>query len=195
MSRRTVTFPVRAEFTERTPAGTYDKVTRWVKSDGTLTANADEAIRFTLHRSPTPAEKHRIEAAMHELAGGLEQWLDLEQGIAQTQAKLVAELEDELWPDGRPEATGPALLEQQNQLGQAWDKDVGQTRRGLTTMLGMQDRLRFLASWPVLAVDMPDEWRKIADMELSDKVFEAVWNAYTEAAEASFLEQQRSSAP
>lgn len=194
--RNTVTFAVKHERVERSPEGELARRVRWLKADGTLGDAAEEAVKFTFWRSPTPAERHRIEVATHEVAGGLRAWVDLEQGIEATQKVFIGALEEELWPEGRPEAEGPEFLTQQDQLAKAWDAAEGELRQGLQIMLQLRDRLRFMASWPVLIRDAPEGWSNIAERDdLDEDLFRSVWLASSAATAAALLEQPRSSAP
>lgn len=194
--RKTVTFNVKVERLDRDQAGVLRRGAWWLKSDGGLTREEADGVRFTFYRSPTPVDRHQIEMAMHELAGGLEKWLDLEAGIESTRQSFIAELEARLWPEGRPEAKEQDLLDQQDQIAREWDATDSDLRRGLAVMLSLRDRLRFLASWPVLVKNPPAGWENIAERDdIDEDLFQAVWNAYADAVNVALLEQPRSSAP
>lgn len=175
--RPTVGFVVPIELTGAT--GKPER--RWLAESGEVVESEKDAVRFTCFRSPTMRDRHRIDILVHELAGGLAAYLDLNDGAEKTRRAVVARLERQLWPSGRPKVEGDNYIEQEQALNAAWATDESNEKRGYEEMRGMLDRLLFIATWGVVVVDAPAGWESLADRELSIPIFYALWSAYIAA--------------
>lgn len=205
MARETLPFTVSITYTDREetppkkkggdPDWKFVEVTQWLKADGKLTDQEEEAVQFEIYKSPTPTERGHIERGMHDVAGSLKDYLDLEGGIRHTRDQLMAKLEGQLWPDGRPDVTGPAQLAQQTAIEKAWLAEDSTLKAAWQTMTQMEDRLRFIAMWKVLIIDAPDGWADIADREMEEPVFLGIWSAWVAARMSVVSEPSRSSEP
>ncbi len=180
------------------PTAEEGAVLRWLSDAGLLLEGAgagapEGAIRFEHYAAPTIYELGRIEEFQHDAAGGLAAWLDLHTGIERTRARVVEEIEAELWPPtptnqragrhtSRPEATGRAAGEHIRMLNEAWAKVDSKTMRGLQVMTNRMDRIIFCAEWRTLIHAPFPGWEDIGAREWPDYlVFVWVWKAWLSA--------------
>jgi len=155
------------------------KKRRWLDSSGEFGATTlDEAAVLVFQRSPMPAETFRITALCHDLAGGLPMWVELERAADSARKQARKELEAQVWPEGRPEAEGVALLKQETALSAAWRRGDTPMQRAYESMMDMLERLRFTARWDVLVVDAPPGWRKLSERPMDEITFHAVWDGW-----------------
>lgn len=158
--------------------------TEFLQPDGAIGPDRAKALRFRLHASPTPVERDRITRLAHEYAGGLREYLDLDNGCEGARRTVLAQVERGLWPKGRPAAEGEAFGEQEEMIKRAWASCNTIEKDGYVTMRGMLDRVLFMATWTTLIVDAPSGWAVLADREgLDEATFYAIWNAWLEASE------------
>jgi hypothetical protein len=157
----------------------------FLRPDGTPGPKG-EAVRFTFRPSPTPRDRARIDQLVHELAGGLREYLDLTRGIESTRALVLDQVVRSIWPDGRPSVEGGEVATQQDRIEAAWAAHDSVEMDGLRTMQGIVDRLLFMATWSVLIEDPPEGWASIADRSgLDEATFYAIWTAWNTATEGS----------
>lgn len=156
---------------------------RWLGPDGGVVETEEAAQRFELWRSPTIAERTRADMLAHELAGGLDAWTDLQQGLEGVRARLRKQVAETVWPDGQPDATTDAERQEQEQaFAAAWAANDSQDRALFSVLQGTSDKLDFLARWSVTwCPSMPARWRSLADCDVGDDTFWAIWNAYIDA--------------
>lgn len=133
---------------------------RWLAADGTLVVEEEEGASFTLNAFPTMGEQAQIRRRCHELAGGLQAWVETAQALQGARA-IAAQAED----DAQRNAALAAASE-------------------LEDMLAMVD---FQASWEVLAVDVPDGWESLLDRRLPPLVSDSLRRAHEVAAEGVLL--------
>lgn len=176
--RRTVPFTVPVKLT----LGSGEEITKWLKADGELSEDEADAVEFRILASATPREQDQLLKAEHDYFG-FDAYVDLYQGMETTRRALLAKLEQELWPDGRPAAQGEIWLEQEKQISEALAVDSSTLKVGFDTMTRMSDRISFYAKWEVLGVDHPPGWEAIVDREMDAIVFTSLWNAYCDALE------------
>lgn len=158
------------------------KEPEWLTADGDWTKDRSQAIEFTLLRSPTMRERHHIDVAVHDVAGGFEAFMDLTQGIKNAEAVIVSHIQAELWPDGPPEATDDKEAAGFAELIDTRFKDYeGDLKDGWRVLCDMRDRLGFMATWRVLYVGPKGEWEDLVELEIDESVFFAVWQAYVNA--------------
>lgn len=154
-----------------------------------------EPRTFKLYVSPTQRERHQIDGAVHDIAGGLEPFLDLTIGIEAREAAIVKKLEQSIWPAGRPEAgTDQERQRQDAALDEAFEAYAGADREALDVLRSMRTRLSFLANWSVLLIE-PVEYKGIADRELDDAAFGRLIEAHRKAVEALDAGNGQSSRP
>ncbi len=169
-------------------AATRTGAKRYVNADRQLVDDPATAVEFTLNRSPLARERHRIDVRLHSLAGGLDEWLDLQQGIDLARTRLRSQVVDLAFPDGLPEATSPEELAAVDKaLDEAWDRADLRLRSGLLQMTALARRLDFLARWAVLFVSATvngspvDGWQDVAELELSEAALDALWLSHDDA--------------
>lgn len=156
---------------------------RWLGPDGTAVDIEARAVVFSMHRSPTPRDTLRIDQRAHALAGGLRPFLELQRGARSARAATIAALEQELWPQGRPERVDDkqGRAADETKLEAAWrDTDLIE-KAGFIEMQAMLDRLEFLARWTSLIVDPPPGWEDIAEREMPEPQLYAIMYARSEA--------------
>ncbi len=146
-----------------------------------------EPVTFTLRRSPLVRERHQIDLRLHALAGGLDAWLDLQEGIERARSRIRREglSNDALEVPDTPEAR--AALEEA--LSGAWDRANPRLRQGLVEMIALARRLEWMARWAVLFVEATvdgkavDGWEDVAELPLSEDATQALWTSYDRALE------------
>lgn len=141
-------------------------------------------MQFMVYGSPTPSEQIKIEQRYHRLLGGLQDVIDLEQGIAATEAALRAEVEGSIWPEGRPDRSailGPekaeAEKEDQRRFEEGWIKNVGSTKIGLMKMRQISNYAKFQAEIEVLSIK-PTDLSCFSEMEIDPRASDALWATY-----------------
>ena len=161
--------------------------------DGQLASVDDESTRpltFVLHRSPLVRERHRIDLRLHSLAGGLDAWLDLQEGIEGARGRIRREGVDPValaTPPDTPEAR-EALEEA---LAGAWNRANPRLRAGLIEMIALARRLEWMARWEVLFVRaecdgvVVDGWTDVAELPLTEDATQALWTSYDRALEGA----------
>lgn len=183
-----------------------EDVERWLDKHGKLVEDKTKTHTFRMYSSPTPVEKVHIQAAGHELFGGLKKWVDLEQGIDNARTALMTQIVDGLWPKvfddekgeetgGRAEATGKDLLAQEKAIEEAWDADDSAHKWAWLEMVQMRQRIEFIAMWEVLQIEPPPELATLNqplhdDADTAERLFLAIWNAHQSATEA--IQQEKS---
>lgn len=170
MQRRVVSFQVKG------PVG-------WLTAGGAW-GTEEEAASFSFHRTPTVLEQHAIDVKVHDLAGGLAKWAELQAGLEGAERTHQARLEAALWPDGVPEASSPQeLLELEARLAAAHELDESPLKAALVSMRTLTGRLRLMARWSVLFVDGPPGWEDIAQVPLELDTLNRVARAWSTALE------------
>lgn len=176
-----------------------DTVLSWLGADGKETEDPDKAVRFSFHVFPTGREELAIQVALDEVNGGIGATVDLERGLRNTHAGIVAALERQIWPDGRPEADTEDLRRAQTeQLAMAFaligtvpleaDDEEGalleRKRAAYDRMAAIRDQQEMAACWATLIVDPPAGWKDVADRELRGAYREALVRAFVAARDA-----------
>ena len=168
--------PLRFQATLQTRAGQ-----QWVTTDGTLSADPEQAATFVLHRSPTGGERLRIdEACWSVLPDGLTEWVEL-QGKRQELADAVrGEIMVKLnLVESEELAT---RMENSAKITAAWATHRSTAMTALGMLAAREELARRLARWTVLAVDVPEALRDLAGGELPDeRAFDAILSAWTQA--------------
>lgn len=170
---------------------------RFVGPAGQLVVAEEDAQRFELWASSTPTERFAMDQVVHQIAGGLEKYIDLSTGVDNAQRLLEVRAETIAFPEGRPVAS---TLDQQKEQAKRLEEaradvpDSDPLKAGFSTLSEMQNRLQFLAMWQVLLID-PEDWRRLADMQIGDDVFYAVWGGYVDAQRARERGNSPSSGP
>jgi hypothetical protein len=180
--QKTVTFTVPFLVIEE---GTGLEVQKWLAPDGTLTTDRAMAAKFTVGTAANMAQRHRIDVRVHELHGGLEEYLEIQRAHSRGHRAVLNRIVSELWPNGRPELKGAEHMEQMKTIDAAWDADDSIEREGVTTMGTMIRKVEFIAAWSVLAVDVPPGWEDLAERTDHDAVFYKLWSSYDAAVRAS----------
>jgi hypothetical protein len=143
---------------------------------------AEQVTTFTFYRSPTVLERTRILGRMHELAGGLAAYVELQAALESTGEKVRRRLNAELWPDGRPETDDPAERKAQEvAFNAAWMVDATPTRAHWLHLRDIVDRWEFMAQWEVLAASVPPGWASVADVEADETMSTLLRTAFKEA--------------
>jgi hypothetical protein len=139
---------------------------KWLAATGQIVDSPEDAVRFTVRTSLSPRVELQVEMDQHELVGGLEAYLDLEEGITRTYSKLRAELEARVWGDTPPEDLDEEGQKQADELiEQAYRDDSSTTKLGLERMQQIRERVQFMAAWPHIVVDPPAGWEDLANRE------------------------------
>ena len=156
------------------------KPTMWVGADGKPVKDVNAAQKFTLHRSITLAERAQADMLIHEIAGGLDAWLDMSRGLDGLRLRMRHMVEAVVWKDGRPDPKTPEEAKQQEvAFASAWAANDSKDRRMFQEMQAMCDRIDFMARWQVSATrEMPEDWRRLSERELDPEIFNAIWNAH-----------------
>tara|TARA_R110002110_G_scaffold130932_4_gene311399 strand:+ start:1045 stop:1620 length:576 start_codon:yes stop_codon:yes gene_type:complete len=164
---------------------------RYLTRDGVLGEESD-AVTFTLHRSPLVRERHHIDRRIHDLAGGLEAWLDLQEGIVLSRRRVNDEIAAQADDDDDTTAKTPEDRRRSDaELEIAWGNVNPKLRAGLIEMLAMTRRLEWMASWAVLFVSAEDasgplaDWNDVAELPLSPEAMDVLWAANDAAREES----------
>jgi hypothetical protein len=124
----------------------------------------------------------KIEVALDDVSGGIDQTVDLEQGIDLLRARLSAKYEQAVWPDGRPKAATPTEREQQEELiNLQYILDSSTDRSALKRMERLREAHRVCAEWGVLIVHPPEGWADLANRPLRKGFAEAIVEVYTTA--------------
>ncbi len=186
--RELITFKVPYEVTRN-----GEKIPHWLTEDFDWSDQESEAVEFSLYRSPTIRERHKLDVRVHELAGGLAEFLDLQIGMEQAHAAITRKLVETLWPLGRPEAEGAELAAQEQKISDAFDAFAGIEKRGWRLLNEIRMKLEFMAYWDVCAAMVPKQWRKLSELTVPDEMFYLVWNAFVKAQEAQDLGNSPSS--
>lgn len=131
-------------------------------------------FRFRLHR--TMRDDMQIERLVDELNGGPGATADLANGLDETIREARGSIERQLWPEGRPVATGEALKEQERKIAELYEQH--EDKAAIERMMWLQARQDFAASWSVLIIDPPAGWKEIVDKPLLPSVMNALVNAY-----------------
>lgn len=114
------------------------------------------------HRSPTGAERHRIDTYVHRFLGGLDNYLDLEEGLDRRAAAVRRECQAELWPEGAPEELSE---DDKKRLEAAVNASTSRAAKQLELLYGLQARATLSARWHVLQVRVPPGWEDVGNME------------------------------
>ena len=155
---------------------------RWLGPTGTPVESEANAVVFQMHRSPTPREGLRIERREHELAGGLRDYLEVQNGAQAAPFALIRLLERELWPAGRPERVDKAdEIRDDAALDVAWRASDSLEKQYFAEANGVLERLGFIARWAVLIVSPPAGWEDIADREMPEPQLYAIIAAHAAA--------------
>lgn len=179
--------PLRSTIAFEAVAGTKARPL-YLTRTGKLSADRAEAVRFTLRASPLVRERLTIDQRVHALAGGLGEWLDLQEGIEKTRAALRAEITRVLGKDADAQPGTPEeRTEQEAELEKAWVKTDRKLRAGFAEMMGLSRRLEWMARWAVLFVSAEvagqsvEGWTDVAEVELDDAAMDALWSCHEAA--------------
>jgi hypothetical protein len=179
-----VDFPLRFDEKDNT------KPVRWLGPNLKEVARAAKKLTLTFHLWPTLGEQASIQLRYDRLAGGVEHAVDLQRGIDGTNAVVLTEIENAVWPvdeypEGRPEAVdAKEKKEQEAKVDAAWKEHDSRAVQALWRMNMLSMRLEVGAAWPVLVVNPPDGWSDIAEKDMRPDLREAVVNAYVKARNA-----------
>jgi len=181
MERELITFDVSIEVPADPEKPNGPKKKQWLKADGTFSSEKSEAFLFSLYRASTVAERIKLDMAMHDMCGGLSLFLDLKEGIDNAEQSMVDDIKADLWPEGPPDTADMSqkeLTAMQKAIDDRFKGVTGRVKEGWRHMCDIRDRLAFLAGWKVLAVNIPNGWKSIGDVEISEEAFYAVWGTY-----------------
>jgi len=143
---------------------------QWLSADPSvrITKVEDEAATFELWVSPLAATDVQIEMASHELAGGLDAYLDLEEGSKRAHAAIRAQIVQAIWPKGVPEVETPEEIDAfESSVEAAWAADTSRQKMVLSKMRDMLERINFIAAWPYLVKSVPAGWESLANMDMA----------------------------
>jgi hypothetical protein len=173
-------------------------IVSWLDLRGKETEERDGRAQFTFHLWPTGREEMAIQVRLDDINGGIGQTVDLERGLRNTHAGIVAALERQIWPEGRPETEDPVEKKAHTEklaiayaligMGAADDdeeaKVLERRRNAYDRMASLRDQQEMAAAWSVLIVDPPDGWKDIAERELRSSYREALTSAFVAARDA-----------
>jgi hypothetical protein len=165
MQNETVTFTV--------PIAGAAGEEQWIKhgEPWALTTDEAEAATFEFRTSLKVRDQIPSKMRMHELAGGLSAYLDLETGLDNVRTALRNRLSAQVWPEGRPEADTPDDRKVQDELLEAaLEADDSREKKGLVAMEELHGRLVYLANWPSLFVKGPPGWEDLAETGVPDSI-------------------------
>lgn len=144
----------------------------------------EHAVRFQLYRSPTVREQLVIDQIKHDVAGGLERFIDLQSGVQRTRRRLYDEAVKLAYPGGLPStADDNARKLVEANIESAFLTLPASSRDGLDEMVAMLDRINLVARWRTLfaSADVAGRpvggWSDIESMELPIGHFDALWVA------------------
>ena len=152
---------------------------------GALGKTPSWAIQVTYFRARRMSEAHAIDERLHDLAGGLAKWVDIQRGIKARQTELRRLVAAEAFPDGTGDRSEPEKEAALDTFLRTFDHSV---KDQIMELLAMVRRLEFLAGWPNLMVSVSvaatdgaplPGWKDIANHDdLEPDAFAAIWNTH-----------------
>jgi hypothetical protein len=173
-----VPFGPAGHFLGQGPDGRIEAVPAKVPfEDGLITNPAILVFRFKAER--TMRDDMKIERRADEINGDPGLTADLALGLDTAVQAARAEIERQLWPEGRPSVTGEEAKAQEAKIAAAFGEhpDKGKIDR----MMWLQSRQDCAACWAVLIEAPPTGWEDIIDKPLRPAVMNAIVNAWVEA--------------
>lgn len=150
---------------------------KWLTAARTWTEDKTEAIEFRRWRLPTNRQQIAINDGCHDIAGGFRKWLDLTTAESELWDLLIDQYVRTIWPPAPPVpgvssggSTRPPTESEEEAAKQwalieaQWNNDRSSLAAGLREMRRQSSRIRFMAQWPVLCVDLPKGWESLADL-------------------------------
>lgn len=135
---------------------------------------------FATSGSNTPMQRVLVTRACHDLLGP-RAWLDLQRDVESLHQELLRQVDERLWPEGRPERL---TAEQQEAFAAAWEA-LRTPEVGLYSLARAQvDRLEFLALWRVV-VAAPPGWEDLAELDIDEPTLLAIHRAFDAAREGA----------
>lgn len=137
-------------------------------------------LRCLVTTSNTPMQRVLVTRACHDLLGP-KAWLDLQHDAASLHQELLAQVDAQLWPEGRPERMNTA---QAAAFASAWDA-LRSPAVGLYSLVRAQiDRIEFLALWRVV-VAAPPGWEDLANLDIDEPTLLSIHRAFDAAREGA----------